>query len=115
MAVASFMGGLDRATILSKLPKSAIAHCEELAAKEVSEQIGIFYQRSLCLKTRDYIWFALPTLLFGKAPLQRDCVNILSQFLNICDRLSKLLMVGGLNPTARSGSIPKPLLAILRL
>jgi len=49
---AAFMDGFDRATILSKLPKSAmaspvrvanIAHCEELVAKEVSEQIGIFY------------------------------------------------------------------------
>jgi len=52
---AAFMGGFDRATILSKLPKTGmaspvrvanIAHCEELAAKEVSEQIGIFDQRS---------------------------------------------------------------------
>jgi hypothetical protein len=41
---AVFMGNWDRAEILSQLSQKTIAHCEELAAREVSEQLQINYQ-----------------------------------------------------------------------
>jgi len=41
---AAFMGGFNRSEILSQLSPKTIAHCEELAAQEVSKQIGINYQ-----------------------------------------------------------------------
>lgn len=41
---AVFMGNWNRAEIISQLPKKTIAHCEELAAREVSEQLQINYQ-----------------------------------------------------------------------
>ncbi|MFB6274650.1 MAG: hypothetical protein ABEI32_00685, partial [Halothece sp.] len=44
---AAFIGGFNRTEILNQLLQKTIAHCEGLAAREVSEQLGIQYQPAL--------------------------------------------------------------------
>lgn len=44
ISYAAFMAGLNRTEILSTLPIITIACCEELAAREVSRQIGVQFQ-----------------------------------------------------------------------
>jgi hypothetical protein len=44
---AAFIGGYNRTEILNQLLQKTIAHCEQLAAREVSEQLGIQYQPAL--------------------------------------------------------------------